>query len=86
MTKNILRVLILLVLLQVVVKFVSPVNDLARTYLPPPLLTLMGETPLPRLPSFQDEPEAANPPALGTPTEAEISCCLCFPYPGFRRG
>jgi len=43
--KNILRVLILLVVIVLLVKLVPPVNDVARTYLPAPVLKLIGEQP-----------------------------------------
>lgn len=43
--KSILRVMMVLIVLVLVVKLVAPVNDVAREYLPEPLLRLIGEEP-----------------------------------------
>ncbi len=45
MTKNILRVTILLIAIILVIKLVPPLNDAAREYLPEPVLKLIGEEP-----------------------------------------
>ena len=45
MNKNILRVIIVLIVVVLIIKLVPPVNDVAREYLPEPVLKLMGEEP-----------------------------------------
>lgn len=45
MNKNILRVIIALVVIILLIKLVPPVNDVAREYLPTPVLKLIGEQP-----------------------------------------
>ncbi len=45
MNKNILRIIVFLIAVILIVKLVPPVNDVAREYLPAPVLKLIGEQP-----------------------------------------
>ncbi|MCP4755870.1 MAG: hypothetical protein GY866_33835 [Proteobacteria bacterium] len=45
MIKSLLKLIVLLIAFVVLVKFVPPVQDLAREYLPGQVLDLIGESP-----------------------------------------
>ncbi len=43
--KNLLRIILVLIVIVLAIKYVPPVNDIARSNLPGPVLELMGEKP-----------------------------------------
>lgn len=45
MVKSLLRLILLLIVLVLVLKYIPPINDIARSNLPEPVLDLLGEHP-----------------------------------------